>query len=72
MIERTNKFQKKFDTLAAAVVEAKAFHENDDVSIIESNGTFFLEDADSTFVRLWEREWFNGKGKNARKPKVPA
>ena len=59
------KFQEKYETEAQARANAVLHHGQTNVVIIQSNGAFYLEDADSSFIRSWEREVYSGLGRKA-------
>jgi hypothetical protein len=61
----TTKFQEKHGTVEAAIESAHTAHAKNQVNIILSQGEFYLEDADSVFVRNWETMVYDGLGKNA-------
>lgn len=62
------KFLEKHKTLEAAVDSAVNNHAKKSITIIESRGEFFVEDATTAVsVRNWERQWFGGMGQHANR-----
>ena len=57
---------KGFETEAIARERAKKDMYNKHVTIIESQGQFYVEPSDDApMIRSWERECYTGLGKNA-------